>query len=69
MKRSEMVRQITEILYGSHVQVQEKLDDMAESILFRIEEVGMLPPITPVSCEFNGKMISQDQNIWEPEDG
>ncbi len=71
MKRSEVISNIYRIIHGNNPEYGGGWEaDAAKSILKRIEELGMLPPIN--MCTFisdeNGTKHSASKREWDDEE-
>lgn len=68
MKRSDAIKQLKYWLFGA-TNDSEKLKE-AESLLTKIEDMGMLPPKTMRTDpgHFKGDSFKYSVNEWTPED-
>ena len=70
MKRTEMLKVISNLLSKNSVHLPLSSDEVAEAILFAVENEGMLPPPLP-SCGITNETHFEDHlacyNCWEEE--
>lgn len=72
MKRSEMIKNIASELIHEYTNFMsfDKAQELADVVLIRIEQEGMLPPSAKFKDpgHFSGDEFEYSLNEWEPED-